>query len=594
MNLNRIFGAALLAALLCITGCAALTGNHTSADKNPPLKEKLPESGPPEAVQQPVSGAGGNHYFYFILSRLEAKAGRKEQAVRLLEKAVERAPDEPVLKRELARLYFEIDRKEDALAMAEELTAQGRDDVETLILVASIRSAAGQYRQAAQAYEKALAEKPGRKNIYLSLARLYLRNGDHKKAAGLMRTFVKRFPENHTGFYFLAEACAETGKFDEAVEAYEKSLELEPGFLEARIGLIEIYTEQGMDEKSAEQYEKLLERRPDNVAAAIELGLLYERLGEQEKAEDQWSRLSGRIESDQDAVLEIVRRLLARERHGDAVVVLSEMLKQAPDSPELNYFAGAARYMMKQFDAALEHFRVIGPAHELYRDAMIHRSIILKRLGRTEEALNVLEAAMGEVDEKDQVDLIPYLSAFYQQQGDYEKAEEILSKGISIEPENAELHYEMGILYDRMEDTEAALDKMRFVIEMDPENADALNYLGYSYADKDIRLDEAEAFIRRALDIEPENGYILDSMGWVYYRKGAYERALTYIERALEKVPDDPVILEHMGDVYLRLNNREKALEYYRKARENNGGEDGRPDLSEKIESLGNNMEIMP
>ncbi|MFP3999154.1 MAG: tetratricopeptide repeat protein, partial [Desulfobacterales bacterium] len=126
-----------------------------------------------------------------------------------------------------------------------------------------------------------------------------------------------------------------------------------------------------------------------------------------------------------------------------------------------------------------------------------------------------------------------------------------------------------------------------------PENADALNYLGYTFADRGIRLDEAESLIRRALDIEPENGYILDSMGWLYYRKGDYKRARIYIENALEKVPDDPVILEHMGDVYLKLSDRAKALKYYRQARENTGKEENRAELSEKIESLGN-KEMLP
>lgn len=583
----------LLAALLCINGCASLNWSQASFDKKDRVQGDAPESRSTGVAQQIHSGPAANHYYYFILSRLEAKTGRKEQAARMLEKAVKRAPDEPVLKRELAQLYLELDRKEDALAMAENLIARQPDDVETLILAASIRHAAGQLNKAAQTYKKVLAQDPGRKDIYLALARLYLRNKDYKKAAGLMRTFVKRFPENHTGYYFLGEACAGLGKLDEAAAAYEKSLEISPGLLESRIGLIEIYTGQGMEEKAAQQYEKVLERHPDNAGAAVELCLLYEKFGEQEKAKDLWSRLAGRMSSNRGAVLEVIRQLLSRDRHKDAITVLSEMLKRSPGSSELNYFAGAARYMMNQFDAALEHFRAIGPADGLYQDAVIYRAIVLNRQGKTAEALSVLEAAMQEVDEKAQVELIPYLSSFYQEQGDYEKAEGVLSKGISMEPENVELHYEMGVLYDKMGDTEAALDKMRFVIEMDPQNADALNYMGYTYADNNIRLDEAEALIRRALDIEPENGYILDSMGWVYYRKGDYEKARSFIEKALERVPGDPVILEHMGDVYLKLDNREKALQYYRKARENAEGEEGRAGLSEKMESLGN-REIRP
>ncbi|MFP4573733.1 MAG: tetratricopeptide repeat protein [Desulfobacterales bacterium] len=593
MNFNRILLVGFFAAVLCANGCSAVNKQKSSADKKIPAAGTSQQTGHSEAAKNLLSGPPGNQYYYFILSRLEAKAGRKEKAVSLLEKAIEIAPREPVLKRELALFYLDLDREKDALAVAEDLISQAPDDVEALILAGSICQAAGEYRKAMQIYEKVLLKDPERKNIYLALARLYLRNQDYKKAAELLGPFVKRFPENYTGFYFLAEARSGTGQFDQAIEAYEKSLDLKPGLLESRIGLIEIYTSRGEDEKAAVQYKKLLESHPDNVAAAIELGLLYKRLGEKVKAEEIWSGLAGRIPSDQDAILEVVRQFLAGSRYKDAIAVLSEMLKQSPESPELNYFAGAARYMMKQFDAALKHFRFVGPADGLYPDATIHRAIILNRQDKTAEALERLEAAMQKLDDKDRLTLIPYMSAFYQEQGEYENAEKILSKGLSMDPENAELHYEMGVLYDRMGDTDAAVDKMRFVIEMEPENADALNYLGYTFADRGIRLDEAESLIRRALDIEPENGYILDSMGWLYYRKGDYKRARIYIENALEKVPDDPVILEHMGDVYLKLSDRAKALKYYRQARENTGKEENRAELSEKIESLGN-KEMLP
>jgi Flp pilus assembly protein TadD len=120
------------------------------------------------------------------------------------------------------------------------------------------------------------------------------------------------------------------------------------------------------------------------------------------------------------------------------------------------------------------------------------------------------------------------------------------------------------------------MDTMRRVIALDPRNANALNYLGYTYADLGTNLDEAERLIAEALKIKPDDGYITDSLGWVYYKKGDYPRALKYLKRATELVPDDPVIMEHLGDAYLKLNDRANALAAYQKAMANRDRQKGK------------------
>ena len=126
---------------------------------------------------------------------------------------------------------------------------------------------------------------------------------------------------------------------------------------------------------------------------------------------------------------------------------------------------------------------------------------------------------------------------------------------------------------------------MRLVISLEPENAEALNYLGYTYADKGIHLDEAEGLVRKALLIRPEDGYIVDSLGWVYFKQGRYEKALRELERAEGLIPDDPVILEHLGDVYQKVGTYEKALKTYKRAMEKAKDQD-QAKISEKIQEV--------
>jgi Flp pilus assembly protein TadD len=109
---------------------------------------------------------------------------------------------------------------------------------------------------------------------------------------------------------------------------------------------------------------------------------------------------------------------------------------------------------------------------------------------------------------------------------------------------------------------------MKTVISLEPDNAEALNYLGYTYADRGFNLEEAEKLIRRAVEIKPDDGYILDSLGWVFFHQGLYAEAVKILERAQAQVPEDPVILEHLGDAYEKAGAYENALSAYKKATE--------------------------
>ena len=108
---------------------------------------------------------------------------------------------------------------------------------------------------------------------------------------------------------------------------------------------------------------------------------------------------------------------------------------------------------------------------------------------------------------------------------------------------------------------------MQELIKRQPAHGEALNYVGYIWADESINLDKALEYIQRAVKLKPDNGYILDSLGWVYYRLSRLEEAREALERALELSGDDldPAIFDHLGDVYLELDRKDDAIKMYRK-----------------------------
>ena len=145
-------------------------------------------------------------------------------------------------------------------------------------------------------------------------------------------------------------------------------------------------------------------------------------------------------------------------------------------------------------------------------------------------------------------------------------AENILKEGIKNLPENVDLHYSLGVIYEKTNRFSESIREMETVLSIDPDNAEALNFIGYSYADRGLNLDEAEKMIVKALKIKPDNGYMIDSLGWVYFKQGKFDSALTNIKKAMEIMPADTAIIEHLGDVYLKLGRLKEAREVYEKA----------------------------
>lgn len=146
---------------------------------------------------------------------------------------------------------------------------------------------------------------------------------------------------------------------------------------------------------------------------------------------------------------------------------------------------------------------------------------------------------------------------------------ELWERGAERFPEDTVLLYDLGVIYEKRKEREKALEVMKKILAIDPWHADALNFIGYSWAEEGKNLPQARKFIETALSLKPYAGYIMDSMGWVLFQEGKAEEAIPWLKKALEREGPDPVILEHLGDAYAVLGKDEEARESYRKALEN-------------------------
>jgi tetratricopeptide (TPR) repeat protein len=225
---------------------------------------------------------------------------------------------------------------------------------------------------------------------------------------------------------------------------------------------------------------------------------------------------------------------------------------------------------MKKPALAIKIYEQIPTDSPLRRNSEIQLATNLDSLDRADEARAHLEKLVA--DNPRDSEAIMALGNILRARKHYAECADVYSKGIAnIEtPErpNWLIYYFRGICYERAKQWAKAEPDFKKALELFPDQPHVLNYLGYSWVDQGINLDEGMRMIRRAVEARPDDGYIVDSLGWAYYRIGQYEEASKHLERAVELKPDDPTINDHLGDVYWKTGRHLEAQFQWAHARD--------------------------
>jgi tetratricopeptide (TPR) repeat protein len=526
-----------------------------------------------------------NRYYYFTEAQIQRRMGNLDKAVLLLKKAIEMDPDSLYLKRELATVYLQNKEGENAISVLEDILKEHPNDVRSLILYGGIQQVRKNTAEAINAYEKVIALDPKQEKVYSLLGGMYMDAGKLDQAKRVFDQLIDHFPASHSGHFFLGKIYVEQGKLTDAEKEFQKTLELVPDLLEPRFELLKLYNNQNKNENVVQIYRDILERNPGNVRAAMELGYYHYAHGRTAEADEIFKKLGQRSISEFEVIIKTIQLYIDKKKYDEGIVILQGMQKAVPESPEIHHILGVAFYGKKENQNALGHFRKVTPESRFYEDAVIHAAFILSENKQNEEAIKLLKDA--EKNEPENAEFKYYLGTFYEEEEQFEKAELAIQEAIKLEPDNPRYYFRLGVVYDKSNKKEASMDAMRKVISLDPKHSNALNYLGYTYADLGQNLDEAEQLILEALKYKPDDGYITDSLGWVYYKKGEFEKALEYLQKAIGIVPDDPIMLEHLGDVYLKLDDKTNALKFYKKSLGHK--EKDKEELEKKIRELTGN-----
>jgi tetratricopeptide (TPR) repeat protein len=242
---------------------------------------------------------------------------------------------------------------------------------------------------------------------------------------------------------------------------------------------------------------------------------------------------------------------------------------------------------MKKPELAIKVYERMPASSPLKRNAEIQLGIDLDALDRTDEAKKHLEKLIA--SKPDDLDAILALGNITRERKQYAACADAYTKAVDLEPHptraNWTTYYFRGICYERDKQWPKAEADMQKALELYPEQPHVLNYLGYSWIDQGVHLDDGMSMIKRSVEQRPDDGYIVDSLGWAYYRLGNYDEAVKNLERAVELKPVDPTINDHLGDVYWKVDRMLEAKFQWSHARDLKPDDDELKTIEDKLKN---------
>ena len=453
------------------------------------------------------------------------------QAIDVLKDAIKSNPKNAEPYQQLAFIYTRyLKRTDQAIDYANRAIALNPGDVEGYQRLVEIELAAGQERSALEALDRALKVNSSDPNFWTRLGKLYVailfksdsqpKPDELKKINEVFKRAAEHADDDPGILKDVADYYAASQQLKEAIPLYLRVLELQPDDANAREKLATGFVLTNQRDKAVEMLEQIIKEHPEKYQP---YDLLAQVLDEEARSLQRANRTEEAKAKFAKVAVNYEQSLLINPNHAGTYVRLAELLlgplrdaeravrllgdarRRFPGAPEIVYYLAIAQREAKQSQQAVATF---------------------------EEALH--EAQLEEDDDFVNAKFYFNYGAAAEQAGLYDKATDLLRKSIALDPENS---------------------------------AEACNYLGYMWADHNMNLDEAETMIRRALQSEPNNTSYLDSLGWVEFRKGQFDRALDNLLRAAKTAErEDPVVFEHIGDTYLKLNRTREALEAWQKA----------------------------
>ncbi len=456
------------------------------------------------------------------------------------------------------------DKGEEAATLAERAAKLMPDDLPLIALHADLLVQQGRDKEAVDLLQGFVERHPGDEKAQAELAFCLLRGG---RADDAMRTFAS-IPESKLTpqmRFAYAQALNAARRFADSEKQLRLAVEAEPQYAEAWQLLALTLEEVDRAQEAMTIYTRLLSMDPSNRSARLFLLRHHLRSGNMEPA-------VALVRESQEALRFAVAAsaILVEEKQIQQAEELLQRLEQLPDMPaELHFYHAAMLYENGgDLSRALQLLARIPADSDEYGKALRMKVRMLCDLNRIDDALLTIE----EVRKLYPEDVEPLLlkAELLTHQKKLTEAKKVLQEALDAHPENEIAAFQFAYLHELLGKREEAMRLMEAVLTRFPENAMALNFVGYNLADSDKELDRAYALIQRAVSLEPDADYIVDSMAWVCFKLGRIDEAWAHIQRAVELNRSsrgaDPAMLEHYGDISAARRDWESARSGYGEA----------------------------
>jgi tetratricopeptide (TPR) repeat protein len=558
------------------------------------------------------------------LAELYWRMSRIADAVRDAEAVLKINPDQIDAHRLLANLYWrnlgeaQPDKvaKESlgkAIVHFEALARLLPSETENFLALGRLYRLSNQSGKAEEAFKKVLNADPDSKGVRASLAQLYFDHGDYDQAIELL----KKIPEDEMDSGLLAMlgfAYMQSRDFDKAMAMYEKALAQDADNREIRRAYAEALMGGGRTAAARTELQKILQADPDDGVTYLRLAQLDRQEGRFEQARQELERARNLMPDSPEVPYQqvVLEDLLGNEEK--AIQILQGLIKRA-ERPEGQYTVGEASNRavflerlgllyrsQEKFAEALEAFKqvaALGKEHAARsasltvetlrlsrqpekalaeaeagvekfpedRPLRLLRASLVGERGRVEEAIQQLRVLLNHTPADREVYLA--VAQVCSQAKRFPEAEAAARQALalSVKPDDQEYpQFVLGSIYERQKKYELAEEQFKKVLAVNPLNTAAANYLGYMLADRGVRLEESVKYIQKALELEPNNGAYLDSLGWAYFKMQRLDLAQSHLEKAARLISSDPTVQEHLGHLYLQVGKKRQAQEAWERA----------------------------
>jgi tetratricopeptide (TPR) repeat protein len=523
--------------------------------------------------------------------------GSHQKAVEHFKTTLIYDPKSSSVKLRLATEYLRSGQVSEALEVTQAVIEEDPKNETAQMLIAGLYSSMRLYPKALEHYEIILKQNPENMEAALYLGAIYAETQKYDKAIKHFERLLKTVDEEQrpTIHYYLARVYLESkGKNSAKLVEYhlKKAVELKSNFTEALLTLGSYYVSQNQEERATKLYEEYQKKQGPSVKLAEVLAQTYLEKEDYDAAYEQLEILEAQGEDPLNTKLKMALILVEKKMYEPASKKLKEILKEVPDSDRARFYLAAIYEQTKDIDKAVSEYGHIPSESNYYNDSVIHSVYLLKNNKKFNAAEDLAKSAL---DKK--TDEPTFYSLYASLLNDNKKsaqAADVLESAHKKFPQNTQVLFFLGTIYDSLGNKEKVISTMKTVLEKEPMHVQALNYVAYTFADEGKNLAEAEECARKAVTLEPKDGYILDTLGWVLFKQGKVDEAIKYLETAHKMAPKVAIISEHLGDVYVKQAMIEKARQMYKKAIESETEVEKVQSIQSKITSLASDSNRVP